>query len=203
MKTLCLFLLSLLCCCRALGAAAADTQPWALHLAYHDATRVVAHGTDLYALLNGNLLQYHTTDGSVVLHDKLGGLSDKGIAFIDWCDEAGCLVIVYANNNVDFLYADGEVANLPQVKDYTETSITVRNLTVSGQWAALATTEGVVRLPSALAMTTGWPPSITATQLLVVPRSIPMILLIMKSSSMFLFVSVKSIRKGGDPCLAQ
>ena len=151
MKTLCLFLLSLLCCCRALGAAAADTQPWALHLAYHDATRVVAHGTDLYALLNGNLLQYHTTDGSVVLHDKLGGLSDKGIAFIDWCDEAGCLVIVYTNNNVDFLYADGEVANLPQVKDYTETSITVRNLTVSGQWAALATTEGVVLLNAARA----------------------------------------------------
>ena len=41
-----------------------------------------------------------------------------------------------------------------------------------------ATTEGVVRLPSALGMTTGSPPSITATHELVVPRSIPMILLI-------------------------
>ena len=40
-----------------------------------------------------------------------------------------------------------------------------------------ATTEGVVRLPSALGMTLGSPPSITATTLLVVPRSIPMILL--------------------------
>ena len=39
-----------------------------------------------------------------------------------------------------------------------------------------ATTEGVVREPSALGMTTGLPPSITATQLLVVPRSMPMIL---------------------------
>src|SRR5689334_22822725 len=36
------------------------------------------------------------------------------------------------------------------------------------------TTEGVVRPPSALGMTTGSPPSITATQELVVPRSIPM-----------------------------
>ena len=43
------------------------------------------------------------------------------------------------------------------------------------------TTEGVVRAPSALGMTTGSPPSITATQLLVVPRSIPMILLIIKA----------------------
>ena len=39
-----------------------------------------------------------------------------------------------------------------------------------------ATTDGVRRLPSALVMTTGWPPSMTATTELVVPRSIPMIL---------------------------
>src|SRR5262245_45209886 len=40
------------------------------------------------------------------------------------------------------------------------------------------TTDGVVRLPSALGMTTGSPPSMTATHEFVVPRSIPMILLI-------------------------
>jgi hypothetical protein len=39
-----------------------------------------------------------------------------------------------------------------------------------------ATTEGVVRPPSALGMTTGSPPSMTATTELVVPRSMPMIL---------------------------
>jgi hypothetical protein len=38
-----------------------------------------------------------------------------------------------------------------------------------------ATIDGVVRLPSSLAITTGSLPSITATQLLVVPRSIPII----------------------------
>ena len=37
-----------------------------------------------------------------------------------------------------------------------------------------ATTEGVVRPPSALGITTGSPPSMTATTELVVPRSIPM-----------------------------
>src|SRR5215203_1870256 len=39
-----------------------------------------------------------------------------------------------------------------------------------------ATTDGVVRSPSELVITTGSPPSNTATQLLVVPRSIPMLL---------------------------
>ena len=39
-----------------------------------------------------------------------------------------------------------------------------------------ATIEGVVRAPSAFSTTLGLPPSMTATQLLVVPRSIPMTL---------------------------
>src|SRR5687767_14951262 len=38
---------------------------------------------------------------------------------------------------------------------------------------ANATTDGVVRAPSAFAMTVGSPPSRTATTLLVVPRSMP------------------------------
>jgi hypothetical protein len=42
---------------------------------------------------------------------------------------------------------------------------------------ANATTEGVVRLPSGLVMTVGLSPSMMATTELVVPRSIPMILL--------------------------
>jgi hypothetical protein len=37
-----------------------------------------------------------------------------------------------------------------------------------------ATTDGVVRAPSALGMTRGSAPSITATQEFVVPRSMPM-----------------------------
>src|SRR6476659_10807580 len=41
-----------------------------------------------------------------------------------------------------------------------------------------ATTEGVVRAPSEFSITFGWPPSMIATQLFVVPRSMPMILLI-------------------------
>src|SRR4249920_1663485 len=42
----------------------------------------------------------------------------------------------------------------------------------------IATTEGVVRPPSWFGITTGSPPCITATTEFVVPRSIPIILLI-------------------------
>ena len=56
--------------------------------------------------------------------------------------------------------------------------------------AVKATTEGVVRSPLSLGMITACPPSTTETQLLVVPKSMPMVLLIA-------FVSPQSI----DPSL--
>ena len=47
-----------------------------------------------------------------------------------------------------------------------------------------ATTEGVVRAPSALAITTGSPPSMTATQEFVVPRSMPIVFAIVNYLSL-------------------
>src|SRR6188768_1158563 len=44
--------------------------------------------------------------------------------------------------------------------------------------SVIATIDGVVRAPSEFSMTLGVEPSMTATQLFVVPRSMPMILLI-------------------------
>ena len=55
--------------------------------------------------------------------------------------------------------------------------------TIRSPSLAKAPTEGVVRLPSALAMTAASPTSMTATQELVVPKSIPMILDIMIASN--------------------
>src|SRR6266540_516683 len=52
-----------------------------------------------------------------------------------------------------------------------------------------ATTDGVVRPPSAFGMTVGSPPSSTAIQLLVVPRSMPIVFAILE------FASVGLLRK--------
>src|SRR3954471_24210881 len=49
--------------------------------------------------------------------------------------------------------------------------------------SAYATIEGVVRAPSLFSMTLGLPPSMMATQELVVPRSMPMIF------AMFVFLA--------------
>jgi hypothetical protein len=54
---------------------------------------------------------------------------------------------------------------------------------------AKATTDGVMRPPSALLMTWGSPPSMTATTEFVVPRSMPMILPIGRQCSFGLFAT--------------
>src|SRR5262245_61991627 len=56
------------------------------------------------------------------------------------------------------------------------------------------TTDGVIRLPSGLVMTTGSPPSITATTEFVVPRSMPIILLICYVLAFRKLYNVRSIK---------
>src|SRR3989338_6970018 len=53
-----------------------------------------------------------------------------------------------------------------------------RSPTIRSPFFVMATTEGVVRLPSTFSIIFGAPPSIKATAEFVVPKSIPIILLI-------------------------
>lgn len=128
-------------------ASAADGDGlWKLHLAYHDASEAVAAGSVVYVLFNGNLLAYDTADQSTTTYDKLSGLSGKGISHIAWSDKARRLVILYDDNNIDLLSPSGEVANIPQVKNYTESTITPVKLSVNGKWACISTTQGLIAL---------------------------------------------------------
>lgn len=122
----------------------ADNSLWTLHLSYQKASKVVSAGATTYALFEGNLLAYDAEDGSVRTFDKLSGLSDKGVVCMGWSDTQKCLVLLYENRNVDLLYEDGTVVNIPQIKNFTEYSISAHNLGVNGNWAAVATTEGVI-----------------------------------------------------------
>ena len=62
--------------------------------------------------------------------------------------------------------------------------------TMRSPFLVKATTDGVVRPPSALGMTTASPFSIVATQELVVPRSIPISLLIGEKTPFLRFSSI-------------
>jgi len=144
MKQLILSFLTFLAALSPAGAATSDNSLWTLHLAYHDAERVAATGTMLYVVFNGNLLLYDTQEQSTTTFDKLSGLSSKGINDIGWSDDAKCLVILYDDKNIDFLDKDGGITNLPQLKNFSDATITPNKLNVCGRWATIGTTEGVV-----------------------------------------------------------
>ncbi len=143
MRTLACFLLFLFAF---LPTRAADTDLWKLHLAYHNATETAAVGTKIYALFDGNLLAYDTSENSVTTIDKLSGLSDKGISHIGWSTTQKCLVVLYSDNNIDLVYEDGTVSNFPEVYNFADYDVSVLTMTVNEDWLTLSTREGLIQI---------------------------------------------------------
>lgn len=125
---------------------ATETDRWSLHLTYHKAEQILGVEKTLYVLYEGNLLAYDTEDQSVRTFDKLNGLSDKGVARFGRSATENCLVLLYNDRNVDLLYDNGDVVNIPQIKNNAEEDIVTRQMNVCGDWAAISTEEGVILL---------------------------------------------------------
>ena len=125
---------------------AQSPNAWTYHLSYRNATAVEKLGNTVYGLFNGNLLRYDATDNSVTEIDRFSGLSDKGIRYMGVSTTRRCLVLYYEDNNIDLLYEDGTVVNIPQVKSYTEHTISPIHFTVNGDWALVGTSLGVILL---------------------------------------------------------
>lgn len=142
-----LFTLILAALAAALPAAlAAPVGQWTYYLAYHDASQNVPAGDVVYALFNGNLLAYSPADTEVRTITKMDGLSEKNISRMAYCQPLGCLVLVYPDCNIDLLYADGSVVNLPQLKNSNEGDMEPEGLCVTGTEAVLATGDGLAHL---------------------------------------------------------
>lgn len=116
---------------------------WTVYPAYKEATRNVVTGEWIYSLSSTNLFRYHPETEEVQLFSRQNGLSDSGISQIAYCRAEGCLVIVYTNANIDFLYDDGSVVNLPGLMNSQLTDKQVNNLAVEGSRAYIAMTQGV------------------------------------------------------------
>ena len=138
--------LALLLCMLCLSVTAQQLGSWRLHLSYYIATKSEAGGNTIYSLMNGNLLSYDTEDGEVRTYDHMDILSDAGIAYIAYSNEADKLLIVYNNGNIDLLDKDDNVQNLSSLKDKTMLNKEVANVSIAGSMAYLATGFGFVEV---------------------------------------------------------
>lgn len=133
----------LLCAVAAHVAHAARIGEWTVFPAYKDATRNVVAGEWIYSLSSSNLYRYNAATSEVQLFSRQNGLNDAGISHIDYCRAERCLVIVYENANIDLLHDNGDVTNIPQLRDSELTEKTVNNLDIEGSQAYIALSGGV------------------------------------------------------------
>ena len=137
-----LFLALLLCL-----SLPAHASLWRSYTAYSEITQVQKAGNTLYVLASKRLFAYNTADKSIQTFDRINGLSDTPIAFIAWNNVAKRLVVVYDNQNIDFVMPNGDVHNL---SDYYRKSMmvdkTVFGVNTYGANTYLATGFGIIKL---------------------------------------------------------
>lgn len=98
------------------GNPVTGLDKWRIHLPYNDG-KFVSGGNDLvYCATQYALFSYRKSDASITRYSRLTGLSDFEISKIRYNKEDALLLIAYQSSNVDLLYDDGTVINLPDIK---------------------------------------------------------------------------------------
>ena len=69
----------------------------------------------IYGISAGALFSIDKQNAIIETYSKIYGLNDNNIQFIKYSDENNILFIAYKNSNIDLLYEDGRVANIPDL----------------------------------------------------------------------------------------
>lgn len=122
---------------------------WTHYLSYNKLTHVVPTDNEVFAVSDGRLFSYNTNDGSLTGYSTANGLSDNtDIADICWNRQTKCLVIGYANGNLDMLSTkDHSVANISAIlNENTMRSKEIYALACSGVDAYVVMQYGAIRV---------------------------------------------------------
>ena len=119
---------------------------WKIYNAYHNATKTVVFESTIYVLSDGGLYSYNPSDTQVETYDKVYRLSDIGIDDIVAVPSTHSLVVIYTTGNIDLMNADGEVYNMPDLKESALTDKTLNSTYVSGSDVYISTNSGIVVL---------------------------------------------------------
>ena len=120
---------------------------WREHLPYNKGKQVVDAGTKIYCATDEGLFAFVKEDASIERFTKLNGLNDFGISTIAYHPEFNVLIIAYNNANIDLMYNDRSVFNLPFIKDKDITGLkNINNIYIKGKLAYLSCGFGIVVL---------------------------------------------------------
>lgn len=120
---------------------------WVYHPAYlmTAAKDLIDTEQNVYALANGSVIRLNKTSLEVEAMSAASGLSDVSVKNIYYNYDKQYLLIVYANGNMDFLYEDGRLVNVSDLKDVVmNTTKAVNDVTFAGDQVLVATSFGFV-----------------------------------------------------------
>lgn len=108
-------------------------------------TNLIDTGSKVYYLSDGWLFYYDKENDETVSLSESGDLNDVAISNIYYSHEKGLLVVVYSNSNMDFVYDNGDIYNLPDIYNANLTSSkTINQVSFSSYGIHIATDFGYV-----------------------------------------------------------
>lgn len=129
----------------ALRSGLAD-DGWYKYPVYTDEiSQLVETSTKVYYLSGGNLFSFSPQDNESYYYSQLNKLSDREIENIYYNPAKKYLAVVYQSGNIDLLYDNGDVVNLPDIKDSSvNTSKKINYVAFGPDRMAVATDFGIV-----------------------------------------------------------
>ncbi len=92
-----------------------EMHGWRIHYAYNDVTLIEQNEKRVYALSEGALYYTDKETEVIVRCDKLMGLNDFNITQMRYSEDIHGLLLMYADGNIDILYDDNSVYNIPDL----------------------------------------------------------------------------------------
>lgn len=109
-----------------------------------DVADVVETPEKVYYLSGGNLFSYSPADEESYAYSSINLLSDNTISSIHYNPYGKFLLAIYDNSNIDAIYDDGTVINLPEIYNSQMAVKTVNHVSFSPTRFVLSTDFGIV-----------------------------------------------------------
>lgn len=101
--------------------------------------------TKVYFLSGGSLYSYDKATSETEYYTPGQRISDSGISFMRYNPDKRYVALAYANGNIDLVYDDGRVVNLPEIKNSNiSSSKTINSLQPGRDRLYAATSFGIV-----------------------------------------------------------
>lgn len=133
-------------CCANIRIAAQNTAigQWQTHQCYKVAKSIVQADNLIYVGTESALFSYDTDNAEIKTYTKVDGFSDLNIKNLSYDPISQQLMILYANNNIDF-YKNGKIINFKDLQNADiGTAVIVNTTIIDNSLVYLATNIGII-----------------------------------------------------------